>query len=174
MHNRKGLVACLFITCTCLAQSVPSTTAKALDGSAVTFPKSQSRKSLLVLVGFSHKSSADFKEWNQRALSPYLNDPRIDYYELADLQGVPSLIRTMILHGMRREVPKAQHSHFAPLTAGEEDWKKAVGYSAAQDTYLILAAPTGHIIWQTSGAPDDNKVAAFKQALTRSLPAAQP
>ena len=124
MHNRKGLVAGLFITCTCLAQSVPPTTAKALDGSAVTFPTPQSQKPLLVLVGFSHKSSADFKEWNQRILSPYLNDPRIDYYELADLQGVPSLIRTMILHGMRREVPKAQHSHFAPLTAGEEDWKK--------------------------------------------------
>lgn len=174
MHNRKGLVACLFITCTCVAQNVPPTTAKALDGSAVTFPGSQNQKLLLVIVGFSHKSSADFKEWNQRVLSPYLNDPHIDYYELADLQGVPSLVKTMILHGMRREVPKAQHSHFAPLTAGEEDWKKAVGYSPANNTYLILAEPTGHIVWKTSGAPDENKVAAFKQALARLLPAAQP
>jgi hypothetical protein len=138
------------------------------------FPKSQSHRLLLVVVGFSHKSSGDFKEWNQRALSPYLNDPRIDYYEMADLQGVPSLIRTMILHSMRREVPKAQHSHFAPLTDGEDEWKKAVGYSATKDTYLILAEPAGRIVWQTSGAPDDDKVAAFKQALTRLLPPAQP
>jgi hypothetical protein len=175
----KRLAACLPITwlgiaCHSLAQNVPSTAVKALDGSAVVFPKPQIQKPLLVLVGFSRKSSGDFERWNQRALSPYLSDPRIDYYELADLQGVPSLVRSMILHGMRREVPKAQHSHFAILTAGEDDWKKTVGFSASKDTYLILAEPSGHIIWQTSGVPDDAKVAAFKQALTRSTHSAQP
>jgi hypothetical protein len=126
------------------------------------------------MVGFSRKSSGDFQQWNQRALSPYLTDPRIDYYELADLQGVPSLVRSMILHGMRREVPKAQHSHFAPLTAGEEEWKKTVGFSASKETYLILAEPSGHIIWQTSGVSDEANVAAFKQALARLTHSAQP
>jgi hypothetical protein len=179
MHSVKRLIACLFImclciACTCLAQDVPSTTAVALDGSTVTFPRPQSQKPLLVVVGFSHKSSEDFKRWNQRALSPYLTDPHIDYYELADLQGVPSFIRSMILHGMRREVPAAEHSHFAPLTAGEEEWKKTVGYSASNNTYLILAGPSGHVIWQTSGAPDDEKVAALKQALARVMHSAQP
>jgi hypothetical protein len=174
MHSLKPLFACLVITCTCLAQSVPSTTATALDGSAVTFPRSQSQKPLLVVVGFSHKSSGDFKAWNQRVLSPYLNDRRIDYYELADLQGVPSFVRSMILHGMRREIPEAQHSHFAPFTAGEADWKKAVGYSASNNTYLILADASGHIVWQTSGVPGDEKVAALKQALARLTHSAQP
>jgi hypothetical protein len=179
MHSVKRLVACLLITCPCLActslaQDVPSTTAKALDGSAMAFPKPGSQKPLLVVVGFSHKSSEDFKRWNQRALSPYLTDPRIDYYELADLQGVPSFVRAMILHGMRKEVPGAQHSRFAPLTAGEDEWKKTVGYSASKDTYLILAEPSGHVVWQTSGAPDDEKVAALMQALARLMPSAQP
>jgi hypothetical protein len=174
MHSLKPLIACLVITCTCLAQSVPSITATALDGSAVTFPRSQSQKPLLVIVGFSRKSSGDFKQWNQRALSPYITDPRIDYYELPELQGVPSLVRTMILHGMRREIPKAQHSHFAPLTAGEDEWKKTVGYSPSQDTYLVLAEPSGHIVWQTSGLPDDEKVTALKQALARLTQSAQP
>jgi hypothetical protein len=71
-------------------------------------------------------------------------------------------------------VPAAEHSHFAPLTAGEEEWKKTVGYSASKDTYLILAEPSGHVVWQTSGAPDDAKVAAFKQALARLTHSAQP
>lgn len=170
----KWLLACLLVSCPCLGQNVPPTKAMALDGSAVVFPKAASQKPLLVLVGFSHKSSEDFKAWNQRALAPYLSDPRIDYYELADLDGVPSFVRTMILHGMRREVPEAQHSHFAPLTAGEGEWKKTVGYSKSKDTYLILAEPSGHIAWQTSGVPDDMKVAAFKQALAGLLPAARP
>jgi hypothetical protein len=175
----KRLAACLLImwlgiACHSLAQNVPSTTAKALDGSSVVLPRPQSQKPLLVMVGFSRKSSEDFQQWNRRALSPYLTDPRIDYYELPELQGAPSFVRPMILHGMRRDVPAAEHSHFAPLNTGEEEWKKTVGYSASKDTYLILAEPSGHIIWQTSGVPDDAKVAAFKQALARLTHSAQP
>jgi hypothetical protein len=171
MHIIKLFLLCLLVTCPCPAQNVPATTAKALDGSAVVFPKPGSKKPLLVIVGFSHKSSGDVNQWNQRALSPYLTDPRFDYYELADLQGVPSFVRAMILHGMRREVPKAEHSHFAPFTAGEDEWKKTVSYSASKDTYLILAEPSGHVVWQTSGVPDDEKVTALKQALAKLLPA---
>jgi hypothetical protein len=174
MHIVKVFLACFLVTCPCLAQSVPPTKATTLDGSAVAFPKPASQKPLLVIVGFSRKSSEDFKVWNQRALSPYLADARIDYYELADLQEVPSMVRSLIVHGMRRDVPKAQHSHFAPLTAGEDEWKKTVGYSASRDTYLILAEPSGHVVWQTSGVPDEQKVAALKQALAKLIPAAQP
>jgi hypothetical protein len=174
MHIVKVFLACFLVTCPCLAQNVPPTKATTLDGSAVAFPKPASHKPLLVMVGFSRRSSEDFKVWNQRALSPYLTDARVDDYELADLQGVPSFVRTMILHGMRRAVPKAEHSQFAPLTAGEDEWKKTVGYSASKDTYLILAEPSGHVVWQTSGVPDDQKVAALKQALAKLIPATQP
>lgn len=173
MHQFKRLLVCLLIACPGLAQAVPATTAKALDGTAIAFPRPESRKPLLLVVGFSHKSSEDFKQWNQRMLSPYLSDPHIDYYELADLQGVPSLVRSMILHGMRREVPAAQHSHFAPFTAGEEEWKKAVNYSASDNTYIVVADPTGHIVWQTHGVPDDEKVSGLKKALADVLSPAQ-
>ena len=168
------ILVCLLTSCSCLAQNIPVTSAKALDGSAVVLPKPADKKPLLVIVGFSHKSSGDFKAWNQQVLSPYLTDPRIDYYELAELQGAPSLIRGTIVHGMRRDVPEDQHSHFAPITWGEDEWKKAVSYSAAKDTYLVLAEPSGHIVWQTSGVPDDEKVTALKQALAKLLPPRQP
>jgi hypothetical protein len=39
------------------------------------------------------------------------------------------------------------------------------GFSCAfssKDTYLILAEPSGHIVCQTSGVPDDAKLAAFR------------
>ena len=53
--------------------------------------------------------------------------------------------------------------------------EKDRGYSASKDTYLILAEPSGHVIWQTSGLPDDAKVAALKQALAKiDCPLAQP
>ncbi len=174
MYRFKRLfIACLAIGWPCLAQVVPTTTAKALDGTAIVFPRPDSRKPLLLVIGFSHKSDGDFKQWNQRMLSPYLSDPHIDYYELADLQGVPSFVKGMILHGMRREVPVAQHAHFAPLTAGEEEWKKAVGYSASDNTYVVLADASGHILWRTHGVPDDEKISALKKSLADVLSPAQ-
>lgn len=175
MHPFKRLLfACLVIASPCLAQVVPATTAKALDGRAIAFPRPESRKPLLLMVGFSHKSDKDFHQWNQVMLSPYISDSRIDYYELADLEGVPSFITKMILHGMRREVHGAEQSHFAPLTAGEDEWKKAVGYSAPEYTYIVLANAAGHIVWQTHGAPNDEKMSGLKRALAAVLFPARP
>jgi hypothetical protein len=152
-------------SCPCLAQNVPVTTAQALDGTTIVFPRPGSRKPLLVVIGFSHKSSGVFKQWNQQMLSRYWSDSQVDYYELADLQGVPSLIMGMILHGMRREFHGAEQSHFVPFTTGEEEWKRAVRYSAPETTYIVLADATGHIVWQTRGAPDDEKMLGLKKAL---------
>lgn len=174
MHSlQRLLLASLLVACPCVAQVVPATSARALDGSVIAFPKPESRKPLLLMVGFSHKSSEDFKQWNQRMLSPYLSDPRIDYYELADLQGVPSFIMKMILHGMRREIHGAEQSHFAPLTAGEDEWKKTVSYSSSAHTYLVLADASGHVVWRTQGTPDDEKAAGLKKALAEVLSPAQ-
>ena len=171
---KRFLLASLITACPGLAQSVPATTAKALDGTTIAFPTPASQKPLLLMVGFSHKSSDDFKLWNQQTLSPYLSDPRIEYYELADLQGVPSFIKGMILHGMRREIHGTEQSHFAPLTAGEEEWKKAIGYSSSVNTYIVLADASGHIVWQTHGVPDEQKIAGLKKALAQALSPAQP
>ncbi|HEX6496119.1 MAG TPA: hypothetical protein VF018_11585 [Acidobacteriaceae bacterium] len=166
---KRLLLAFLAIAWPCLAQIVPTTTAKTLDGTTIVIPRPESRKPLLLLVGFSHKSSEDFKQWNQRMLSAYLSDPRIDYFELADLQGIPSFVQGMILHGMRRQVPVAQHSHFAPFTAGEEEWKRTVAYSASYNTYLVLTDASGHILWKTHGVPDDEKISELKKSLTGVL-----
>lgn len=170
MHRFKGfLVASVIIACHGLAQSVPATTGQALDGKVIAFPNAASRKPLLVMIGFSHKSSDDFKRWNQQMLSPYLSDPRIEYYELADLEGVPSFIKGMIQHGMRREIHGAEQSHFAPFTTGEAEWKKAVGYSSSENTYILLADPSGQIVWKTQGAPDEQKMSGLKKALAEIL-----
>jgi hypothetical protein len=87
---------------------------------------------------------------------------------------VPSFIKGMILHGMGREIHGAEQSHFAPLTAGEADWKRAVGYSSSDNTYIVLADPAGHIVCQAHGAPDQQKISELKKALAATLVPAQP
>jgi len=158
--------------CSCVlscAQTIPATQAKALDGSSVNFPRNDSPKPLLFVIGFSHKSANQCKSWSQRLKPIYARDPRIAYYELADFQGVPSFVMWMILHGMRREVPKDDWPHFVPLYTDEEKWKKLAGYSAPDHAYLIVADPSGRVLWQAHGPPSDANYGELQAVLGKQI-----
>ena len=111
-----------------------------LSGQRVTFPKVGSKKPLLLVLSFSSRSNTDLTSWNKHFKSPYANNSRIDYYELADFQGVPSFIMKMILHGMRRSVAEPEWSHLAPFLSDEDKWKKL-------STSIVLKSVTSS--WQT-------------------------
>jgi hypothetical protein len=98
-----------------------------------------------------------------------MSEPRIDYYELADFQGGPSFVMWMILHGMRREIPKDEQSRFVVLYSNEDKWKKLVGYSAPEDAYLVVADPSGNVLWQAHGAPSDAKQTELQAVLRKQL-----
>lgn len=162
----------LLFSLPCLAQVIPSTQTKALDGSAVVLPQAGSQKPLLLMIGFSHKSSGDFDQWNKQVLSSYLSNPAVAYYEMTDLQGVPSFVKAMILHGMRREIHGEERSHFVPFYNSEKEWQTLVSYSKPEHAYLVLADNTGHVIWQAQGAPDAEKIATLKAKLSSMAPSA--
>jgi hypothetical protein len=58
-------------------------------------------KPLLLVLGFSHKSDEDFKKWADSARTPFVSDPRIDYYELADLEGEGANLAVTALADLR-------------------------------------------------------------------------
>ena len=71
----------------------------------------------------------------------------------------------MILHGMRKDVPPQEHSHFIPLYSHESDWKKVVNFSAPDDAYLIVATPDGHPVWQAHGPFSDSTYSDLKKSI---------
>jgi hypothetical protein len=161
------IASCWALTAGASAQVVPTTEAKALDGSTVTFPRPHSGKALLLIIGFSHNSSKNFDQWNQRLKPLYLDNPRVEYYELVDFEDVPSFVMRMILHGMRRRVPKAEHSHFIPFYSGETEWRQLVGYSAPKDAYLLVAEASGHVLWQAHGLVTGAKIAELSDVMVK-------
>ncbi len=58
---------------------------------------------------------------------------------VAEFQGVPSFVMTMILRGMRRAIQEPERSHFATFFSGKEEWKKLVNYSDPKSAYVVLA-----------------------------------
>lgn len=148
-------------------QQIPRTEFTTLTGASAVVPKDASVKPLLLLLTFTHKGSDDVIAWNKRFKVSYETDPRIDYYELDDFQGVPGFIMKMILHGMRRSVPEPERSHAGPFYTHEEDWKKLVSYDDPKVTYVILANGRGHVLWQTRGPANDAKASELESAIVK-------
>jgi hypothetical protein len=154
-----------------LAQTIPPIKGKALDDSDVVLPKPGGQQYLILVIGFSHKSGELCGGWGKRITADFSSDPHVTLYQLAELQAAPSLIRGMIVHGMRKDVPATQHSHFVPLYDHEDEWKKLVSFSAPDDAYVLLTTPDGKVLWQARGAVNDNTYGELKAAVAKSLPA---
>ncbi len=172
MTNTLKYLATMTFACfvgLCGAQQVPLTHSTALDKSVVTFPQGDSGEPLLLLIGFSHKSEKQCDSWNERLKPAYLSESRVTYYELADFQGVPSFVMGLILHGLRRKIPKDEHSHFVPLYSNEAEWKKLVGYVASEDAYLLVADAGGHVLWQAHGSPTELKFSQLQTAIAKQV-----
>lgn len=151
------------------AQSIPVIHAKALDNSEITLPNPSGRQISILVVGFSHKSGEICQVWDKKISADYHADARIDYSILPVLQSAPSLVRPMILHGMRKDVPASELSHYIPIYTNESDWKKLVNFSAPDDAYLIVAAPDGRLAWQGHGSYSDGVFAELKKSVADLL-----
>lgn len=148
-------------------QTIPPVKAKALDDSEVILPKPGSQQLLILVLGFSHKSGDACSAWGKRIAADYTSNPHATYFQLPELQSAPSLVRGIIVRGMRKDVPAARHSHFVPLFDHEDDWKKSVSFSAPDDPYILVVAPDGHILWQSHGAIIDSAYADLKTAVSK-------
>jgi len=102
--------------------------------------------------GVSKKSGKLCGIWSRKISADYHADARVAYFSLPVLQSAPSLIRPLILHGMRKGVPVEEQRRFVPLYSNESDWKRVANFSTEDDAYLIVADPDGHPVWQAHGA----------------------
>ena len=146
-------------------QSIPTVKAKALDDTEVTLPNPGTQQTLILIVGFSKKSGELCRVWGKKVSADYNTDARIAYFVVPVLEGAPSLVRPMILRGMRKSVPAHELPHFVPLYSDESDWKEIVNFSAPDDAYLIVATPDGHPVWQAHGPYSDAMYADLKKSV---------
>src|SRR5215831_735368 len=169
MKQLKLLLVVFFTATLTFAQSIPIIRAKALDDSEITLPSPGSHQFLILVVGFSQKSGKLCEVWGKQISSVYRTDARIAYFILPVLQSAPSLVRPLIVPGMRKGVPAQEHRRFVPLYSNESDWKKLVNFSAPDDAYLIIATPDGHPVWQAHGPYSDAIYADLKKSVATLL-----
>jgi hypothetical protein len=160
-------VAMIASTAHSFSEAVPKSQITTLTGQSVTLPGPGSKKPLLLVLGFSNKSSKDVTDWNKHFKVPYALDRRVDFYELADFQGVPSFVMKMILHGMRRSVKEPERSHFAPFYSDEDQWKTLVKFNNPNIAYILLANAKGEVLWGTHGPASDAAAAELESEVVK-------
>ena len=149
------------------AQTLPALETKTLDEQAVVIPGAGRTKPLLLFLGFSHKSDDDFKKWADVARTPYVADARVDYYELADLQSAPVLIRKMIVRGMRESVKGPRRAHVATFSQHDAEWKSLVNFVDPNVIYVVLSDREGHVAWQSRGPATEEKAQELEAAIVK-------
>ncbi|MFZ0631533.1 MAG: hypothetical protein WA399_12940 [Acidobacteriaceae bacterium] len=166
---RRALLALAFALAAVpvFAQQIPHIDVTTLDNGHVVLPASGSQKPIVIVIAFTARGGDDSGAWNKRFQPVYTKDSRFDYIELADFQGIPSFIMKMIMHGMRRSVHEPEKSHLAPFYSEEGKWEGLVGASNKNIAYVLVADPSGHVVFQTHGPATDAKAGDVLDALTK-------
>jgi len=163
----------LGVALACSAQStpqqIPPVKAKALNDAEVILPNPGDERVLVLVIGFSHKSADELELWGKHLAADFHDNAHVAYYQIPDLQGVPGLVKPMILHGMRKDIPEGEYSHFVPIYDHKQGWQSLVNFSAPDDAYLIVATPGGNVIWQAHGPYSQDTYDELKKSVSTLL-----
>jgi hypothetical protein len=88
------------------AQSIPVTRAQSFCGTPVNLPSDLSGRIGVFVLGFSKKSSLETNGWGDSVLRDYGTDRHVVYYQMPVLADVPTLVRALILQGIRKQMPR--------------------------------------------------------------------
>jgi hypothetical protein len=140
------------------AQTVPHTEAETLSEKKIVLPDFVAGRPAVLIVGFSHASSSPTKEWAQRVAADYPSDAKLACLQVPILAGAPRMVRGMIRHGMKKDIPKEKYDRVALVFKDEDAWKKAADFdhSHSDDAYILLLDASGNIRWKTRGTAADH------------------
>jgi hypothetical protein len=143
--------------------TIPTVHATALSGDAVVLPDALRGKAGVLVVGFSKESRDGVTAWSKRLAADYRGSPDVVYYEMAELEGAPRLLRGMILRSIKSSVPERAQPRFIPLLTDEAAWRALAHYNKPDDPYVLVVDSQGQVRWQMEGSLTDAAYATVKQ-----------
>lgn len=148
---------------------IPKLTSKTLSGVAVTLPGDPKVRAYVLSFGFSHKSDKAMAAWDKLIAPAYAGEPRVAYYEIPELQGVPGFVKPMILHGMRRALPAPEHARFLPVYQEEAALKQITGYDQPAAAYVVVATGAGQVTWTSHAPASSAEFTSLKDAVAELM-----
>jgi hypothetical protein len=125
----------------------PQTEGETLAGKKVSLPGAFGGQAV-VIVGFTHASQKQTKEWAQR-----LHGQGV--WSIAVLEDAPRLVRGMAVHGIKSGVPKEEYERFVVVYKGEKELKEAAGFEKPDEAYVMVVDDKGVIRRRVHGQATD-------------------
>ena len=145
----------------------PRLEAEFLTGRKAVLPDAAAGKSALVMMGFTYDSRFAVEKWAEQFIREFGANDTLTFFEVPVIGGMGRMAKWFIDSGMRKGTPKALHENVITVYGGADRWKKAMGFSKADEdaAYLALLGPDGRVQWMHRGAFTDEAMAALKTAV---------
>jgi len=151
------MLRALFALLSIAGLSLPVTT---LDEKPRSFPRDAAAPRSLVIVTFTKAASKQGAEWSRRLAEVKAKLPG-EVFQVAVLEDVPPMFRSMAISGIAKQVPASMRDHFWIATEGGKDWKRCVGDGPAGEAFLFVLDGRSQILWRAHGACTEAKVQAL-------------
>jgi hypothetical protein len=159
----------LLVAASLSAQVIPHTEAETLSGKKIVLPDAASGHPAVFIVGFSRAGGDSSGRWGKQLRQEFTTDSNVQIYSVAELQDAPKMVRGMIRHSMRGNIPQSEQDTFVVLSQDEDVWKKLADFSDPNDAYILLVDSAGRIRWRTHGkVPDQRAVNALRNEIGKN------
>jgi hypothetical protein len=141
----------VFSAILCEAQAMPSTEGETLSGHRLVLAQAVRGHASILIASFSKDAGPLADQW-ARAARADAALAAVTVYQAAMLERAPSLIRSMIKSGLRKQTPVAAQDSYVVLTQDEPLWRSYFGVAEDKDAYVVLIDDAGQIRWHGHGS----------------------
>jgi hypothetical protein len=128
-----------------------------LDGEARVFPKDADAPRSVFVVTFTKAASEAGAAWTLR-LREIQSRLSASIFQVAVLEEVPRLFRSMVTSALAKQVPPALRSHFWIVTSASDGWQQCTSSAADDQPHVFVIDDRERIVWQAAGAVSDAKL----------------
>ncbi len=147
------------------SRRVPAVRGTLLNGTAVELPGALRGKVGVLVIGFSQGSREQVSGWGKRLSAEYAGVAGVGWFEVAELESVPRLLRGWVTKKVKESVSAKGQETFVVVTEQEKAWKEAVGFGGADDAYVLVLDGAGVVRARVEGALSDAGLAEVKQVV---------
>jgi len=126
----------------------PHFSGRTLSGKNLELPFPASGGPTMVVFSTSRSGGTDAKLWSEHLSKDY---PHLPICTIMLLEGVPRLIRGMVVSGIKSGMPPSIQDRAVALYKDEDLWKQRLNVGDDSRAYVLLLGPNGQIRWSNAG-----------------------
>jgi len=144
--------------------TLPTLVGHYLTGRDALVPEHSRGKVAFLALGFTYKSRLQVEAWTERFKQSHGSATGVTFYEVPVMGGAARMARPFIDSGMKKGTPAVLHENVITVWQDAGEWKKRMGYRAADAAYCVLIDGTGVVRWLHAGPLDDAAWTGLEQA----------